>query len=183
MGRRAGAGLCGPRPHRRGLARRRSRVCRRARRRPTGGRQHDARTPSLPVRAEWPGAVHPGLLSRAGSVGPNQQPSCPLVPSGDAGRFRPPLHPEPQGTEPLPQNPSTRRLLDGNSQGDPNRRQLHGLILRSDAEHRVSKDGPARSLVGAPWSVPSHRSGQALREAALRAAPQDEGGLGVTLRA
>src|SRR5208282_5957833 len=52
------------------------------------------------------------------------------------------------------------------------RRQLHGLILRSDAQHRVSKDGPARSLVGAPWSV--------LRDAALRAAPQDEGGFGVT---
>ncbi len=53
------------------------------------------------------------------------------------------------------------------------RRRLHGLILRSDAQHRVSKDGPARSLVRAPWSV--------LRDAALRAAPQDEGGLGVTL--
>ncbi len=63
-----------------------------------------------------------------------------------------------------------------NSQGDPNnrRRQLHGLILRSDAQHCVSKDGPARSFVGAPWSV--------LRDAALRAAPQDEGGLGLTMR-
>src|SRR5271165_4678505 len=53
------------------------------------------------------------------------------------------------------------------------RRQLHGLILRSDAQHRVSKDGPARSLVGAPWSV--------LGDAALRAAPQDEGGLGLNI--
>ncbi len=62
----------------------------------------------------------------------------------------------------------------GDCQGDPNdrRRQLHGLILRSDAQHRVSKEGPARGLVGAPRSV--------LRDAALRAAPQDEGGLGVT---
>jgi hypothetical protein len=61
----------------------------------------------------------------------------------------------------------------GNSRGGPNTRwrQLHGLILRSDAQHRVSKDGPVRSLVGALWSV--------LRDAALCAAPQDEGGLGV----
>src|SRR5208337_1862034 len=62
-----------------------------------------------------------------------------------------------------------------NSQGDPNnrRRQLHGFIPRSDAQHRVSKDGPACSLIGAPWSV--------LRDAARCAAPQDEGGLGITL--
>jgi hypothetical protein len=59
-------------------------------------------------------------------------------------------------------------------------RQLHGLILRSDAQHCVSKDSPARSLVAVSWSVPSHRSGQALRDAAPRAAPQDEGGLGLT---
>ncbi len=64
--------------------------------------------------------------------------------------------------------------IESNSQRDPNnrRRQLHGLILRSDAQHPPgsrsggSKDGPARSL-GAPWSV--------LRDAALRAAPLDEG--------
>ena len=63
------------------------------------------------------------------------------------------------------------RGLPGNSQGDPNNRWRHlrDLILRSDAQHRISKDGPARSLVGAPWSV--------LRDAALRAPPQDEGGL------
>ena len=53
-----------------------------------------------------------------------------------------------------------------NSQGDPDnrRRQLHGLILRSDAQRRVSKDGPARSLVSAPWSVlETPRSARLLR--------------------
>jgi hypothetical protein len=61
-----------------------------------------------------------------------------------------------------------------NSQDDPNgrQRQLHGPIQRSDAPHRVSKDGPGRSLVGGPWNV--------LRDAALRAAPQDDGGFGLT---
>ena len=36
------------------------------------------------------------------------------------------------------------------------------LILRSDAQHRVSKDGPARDPIGVRWTV--------LRDAALRAA-------------
>jgi hypothetical protein len=49
----------------------------------------------------------------------------------------------------------------------------HGLILRSDAEHRVSKDGPARNLVGESCSV--------LRDAALCATPQDEGSWGATV--
>jgi len=46
----------------------------------------------------------------------------------------------------------------------------HDLILRSDAKHRVSKDGPAGGAVHSGWSV--------LRDAALRAAPQNEGVLG-----
>ena len=50
--------------------------------------------------------------------------------------------------------------------------ELHSLVLRSDAEHRVSKDDPARGLVGDPWSV--------LRDAALCAAPQDEAGVAFT---
>ena len=54
----------------------------------------------------------------------------------------------------------------------PPRRQFHGLILRNGAQHRVSKDDPARNVVTAP-------NGSVLRDAALRAAPQDEGGLGV----
>ena len=41
------------------------------------------------------------------------------------------------------------------------------LIQRSDAKHRVSKDGPADAAGRASWSV--------LRDAALSAAPQDEG--------
>jgi hypothetical protein len=44
------------------------------------------------------------------------------------------------------------------------------LILRSDAKQRVSKDGPADAAGHATWSV--------LRDAALSAAPQDEGELG-----
>jgi hypothetical protein len=35
----------------------------------------------------------------------------------------------------------------------PRQSRAGGLILRSDAEHCVSKDGPARSFVGASWSV------------------------------
>ena len=45
------------------------------------------------------------------------------------------------------------------SRGDPHslRRQFHGLILRNDAQHRVSKDAPARNVVSAPWKRPSRR--------------------------
>src|SRR5271165_3283184 len=59
--------------------------------------------------------------------------------------------------------------------GTSREQTIDSHALRSDAYHRVSKDGPARSLVRAPWSV--------LRDAALRAAPQDEGGLGLTFPA
>ena len=52
-----------------------------------------------------------------------------------------------------------RRGMRRNSQGDPNnrRRQLHGLILRSDAQRRVSKDGPAFAASLAPLERPSRR--------------------------
>jgi hypothetical protein len=43
------------------------------------------------------------------------------------------------------------------------------LILRSDAKHRISKDGPVQGVGRAGWSV--------LRGATLSMAPQDEGEL------
>ena len=55
--------------------------------------------------------------------------------------------------------------LDANHcllRGSETKLSVH-LILRSDAQHRVSKDGPGRTSI-APWSV--------LRDAALRTAPQ-----------
>ena len=47
------------------------------------------------------------------------------------------------------------------------RSRANPLILRSNAKHCVSKDGPAGVRAGPHWSV--------LRDAALRTAPQDEG--------
>ena len=59
------------------------------------------------------------------------------------------------------------------SQGDPNNRwrQHNDLIQRSDAQHRVSKDGPVRGSVGAPWSVP-------LEPAAMSGSSAPAGALG-----